>query len=430
MLLREKLTVKITPPKFIHQPNEDNGMPISQRNIKEDSRVYTMIIAITFISIFFIIFTKPNHVRLEKIVKLVKENDENMYTVADQFDSITPANRFLELHVTFIKSETHRGALYDISMNITRNNGDNNLDPILLNFSSLPIQDGYSRLIFRDVVLNYHSAKVLFNITAKKLSPNTQIQFCWVYGNSSYTRKEYTVRVLLIVVNISMIILAISKNRPHTVEEWTTYILLFITIVYLNPFWGLRMKSLSRATVIIDRVLSHLYGAVLVFAIQAVLTLTHPWATEYLEGHAVMSWIFFVMTVFFDLVSYIISITTEVKISENPSLYYFQNIVAIIYAIYVASIGYHEYKTRSTIPNILKYRFNMIIYASGFIVVIYSVWKALSLFTNILSNTCFNDLFPLFLANSVSLIFVVLFLDRKSIPFNWFHKEDEKEKLE
>ena len=352
-------------------------------------------------------------------------NNNNIYEIKDLIN-VNSLNRFISLEINFKNTNTNRGSFFNITINTKKFN----LSNYFLNetYDGLLIQDSQKRLIFKDISINYKQLEINLLISGKRFSNNSIIELIWIKGNESYTKFIFLFKIILIIYLIFSLIYLIFKFNINTIEQWSILILSIFSILYINPFYGIRFFNESKILIIFEEIIKHIYGAILIFNIQTILSLTQPWCSEILEGHGVISWIFFVMTAFFNLIPFLISLFNEIKINENPNLIYFQNVVYIIYFIYFISILYQQFKTFNKIPLNLKYRFWFIFYFNIFFIIIFIIWKLLSNFTIYLSN--YNDfiltIFIFFIIQS----FYSLFWSRKVIIGNWFHEEIDKEKLE
>ena len=428
MFLREKLQPRIEPPKNLKPPNENNELPITEKNQHEDKRVIVLIAIYLVLSIISVFFLPKDEVRYENqyVVKDVL-NGENIL-INDTFNQIRSDSRFIKMYLNFHNKGSKGRSLYDIGITFIRDT-DNASNHLNGTYTEKFIQPTIDQLIFSDESPQYKTITASLKIPAKIFDENSKISIIWALGNPKNTIILVVSRYLAIIYFVLILLYFFKNIGFRSPEEGITFALIIGAIIYCDPFSFLRFYSPSKAYLIISRILSNVFGGILIFALQAVFALSRPCCSEIIEGNAFVGWIFFVVSTFFDVLPYCVTLFNEISFDLAPGVKTFGKVASMMCVFFAFSCFWTQKKEYPSVPPNFRYRFWTIFYHCIVFCIVYSLWKLTFLFTRLLSLAA-SELIGLSLVVGASMSFASLFWNRSLAPFNLFHNEDSKLKLE
>ena len=427
MLLRDKLRPKIEPYKNLKAPNEKNEFPVTERNHHEDKRVlilFCVFFLLTFLA--SLVFPKEEDT-YQKTFKFGQNIDGSNIVIQDTFDKVLPDSRIIRLFIRFHNPGYKGKQTYDINMKIER--GDNAEDFLNGTYKDREIQPGTEQQIFSDACPKYKSVKAILEFSAKNFDEESEITLTWCVGNSRVTMIKVIYHYVAIAILVFMIVYFVKNIGFRSPEETITFVVVIAAIIHIGPLYFVRLNAPSRAFLIIDRVGENVLGAVLNFAALSVFALTMPCCPEILEGNVVIAWVFFVVTAFFDVLPFVVILYGELSFGLTDGVKMFGKIGSAVAFFFGFSLLMKQKKEYRTVPTQFRYRFWAISYLCIAFSVPYSLLKLLSIFTNVLSVVA-QDFISVMLALGTAMAFASLFWSRKFAPFNYFHTEDAKWKLE
>ena len=428
MLLREKLQPKIEPPKNLKPPNTNNEFPITEKNQKEDKRVLILIgifIVLVFILSFFLPTEENQLVNTFTVSDLIKDDE---IIINDQFNQIRKDSRFVKLYINFLNKGSKGRGLYDISIDIFRGD-ETNQNHLNGTFQENFIQPKTNQLIFNDESPNYKEVKALIKIPAVIFDENSKISLIWAAGNSFGTKINVIIHYCALVYLVAILLYFFKNIGFRSPEESITFALVIVAIIYVDPFTFLKLSAPSKVYLILHRLLTNLFSGVLLFAAQSAFALGRPCCAEILEGNAVIGWIFFVVSAFFDVLPYFVSLNSELTFSLAAGVKTFRKVSSLLCIFFGFSGFWTQKKEYINVPDNFKYRFWMISYHCVIFIVAFILWKCLSLFTTWISATA-DDSIGVGMVVASCMSFASLFWNRSLCIFNFFHREDSKWKLE
>ena len=428
MLLREKLQPKLEPPKNLKPPNTNNELPITEKNHREDKRVLILIgifIGFVLISSFFLPSEEIRYANTYTVTDIAKGDE---LIINDRFDQIRKDSRFVKLYLNFHNKGSKGRVLYDISIEIFRGE-ETNQNHLNGTYKEKFIQPTTDQLIFHDESPRYKDVKAILKIPASTFDTNSKISVIWAVGNPLGTKVNVIIHYVALAYLVLILLYFIKNIGFRSPEESITFALVIVAIVYVDPFAILKFSAPSRVYLVITKLLSNLFGGMLLFATQSAFALGRPCCAEIIEGNAVIGWIFFVVSAFFDVLPYFVSLNCELTFSLAAGVKTFRKVSSILCFFFGFSCFWTQKKEYVSVPENFKYRFWMIAYHCGILVIPFSLWKAVSIFTTIVSPTA-DDAIGVGMVVAACMSFACLFWNRSLCPLNLFHREDSKWKLE
>ncbi|EAX97253.1 hypothetical protein TVAG_037600 [Trichomonas vaginalis G3] len=427
MLLREKLTPKIEPPKNLKPPSECENLPIHDKNSYEDKRLKILFIIFGVLLLVVAFFIPSDEVNTPHTVKYGDFIEGENYSIIESINDIRsdiPTLRVLYRH-------NNRGfngqREYDLHIDVYRDGSDEKA--LNGSYYSLEIKPKTDFEIYADSHPAYKSLKLKITIPKRYFDTTASATITVCMGNHKTAIINVCYRYINILYIALMMIYMVTYVGFQCPEHYITFVLMCAAVFYNGPLSIYKLFRPNRVYIIGTMVLDNAFGGVLLFSTLSIFTLSRPWAPELLEGNVAIAWIFFVVTTFFKALPGILKLFGELSLSNSDGIPTLHIVGTILGGIFAFSLFVTQYKEYRAVPNNFRYRFwTCIEFAAGF-AVFYTVVVLLEQLLSLISEGS-AEFLRLGMVTGTSMIYCSLFVSRKLAPFNFFHNEDEKYKLE
>lgn len=397
MLLAQKLKIRYKEPEDKIKPNLDNSMPISEIEPNLDSRFSRRVVTCFFVLVLSTIFVSIS--KYDKLdIKILPDGD--ILRWGFEIGDVSRKDSYLRVFLTFSDSKMRlRNDLHAVCT-------------LKKYYGSLETESTYNyttdTVTFDKEILFLRSNVLTFD----KLKVNCSMDKDLFHGDARIVGRRQTaipllpflriIPLLFIFLNSSISCYSMIKElKGCTREQIVVFILTLSSAIVI----GTQLITLFFPSVfllIMLRVFQHIYSGVLCLTLLNFVTLSKMWHADFIESDYFQSWLFFVLTTFFDFIRQITIYTSEISLGENYAVSNISIVSAFIVLILVIVQFYSEYSRPASFPPEFGYRRERLFQIISILLISYFVYYVFVFFnmTNIIGDDMFYASF-IFLSSTL-----------------------------
>lgn len=427
MLLRDRLMPKIEPPKNLKAPTEIPELPICEKNKPEDLRLYKIFVILGIVLVSIVFFLPADEISESHTVNFADTLQNENYTFYQNISNIRSDIKSLKVFLRFNNRGFDGQRECDLFIHVYR---DGNLEDTLNgSYYSIEIKPKEDRQIFEDVHPAYEKISLKISVPKNYFTMTSSATITVKMANPKVLYATLAFRYINIAYLVFVLLYFIKNMGFKCPEHYITFVLICVCIIYNGPLSIYRIFRPNRIYILLSLALDNAFGAVLLFSTLSIFTLIRPWNPEILEGNVVISWVFFVVTTFFKVLPAVLKMYGELTMDNAEGIPTIQLVGVILGGVFSLSLFSTQKKEYRNVPENFKYRFWVCTYMAGGLAVLYAIVTVFSNFLPLLSPSK-TEFMWLGMATMAVSMFASIFFFRKLAPFNFFHSEDDKYKLE